>query len=146
MDENSTTASTMKMMNNTMPIMSAVFCLTLPVGLGIYWIAGAAVRSVQQVIINKQLDKMNVDEIIKKNMEKLNEKREKQGLGPAQINSNARQSTQNIDRGLRAVPRPDLQKQASSLPADAAGKKKARPGSLAEKANMVQEYNEKHGK
>lgn len=35
--ENSMAAS-MKMMNTMMPIMSAVFCFTLPAGMGIYWV------------------------------------------------------------------------------------------------------------
>ena len=37
----------MRSMNTVMPIMSAVFCFTLPVGIGIYWIIGAVVRSIQ---------------------------------------------------------------------------------------------------
>ncbi|MEO2717464.1 membrane protein insertase YidC, partial [Blautia wexlerae] len=41
--------NSMKTMNMVMPLMSAVFCFTFPVGLGIYWVASAAVRSVQQV-------------------------------------------------------------------------------------------------
>nr|MCR5777638.1 YidC/Oxa1 family membrane protein insertase [Lachnospiraceae bacterium] len=48
---NDSTASMMKSMNVTMPLMSAFFCLSLPCGMGIYWIAGAVVRSIQQVII-----------------------------------------------------------------------------------------------
>ena len=68
--QNDTMASTMKTMNTVMPIMSAVFCFTLPVGMGIYWIAGAVVRCVQQIIINKSIDKIDVDEIVKKNLEK----------------------------------------------------------------------------
>ena len=60
----------MKMMNTMMPIMSAFFCYTLPAGMGLYWIAGSVVRSVQQVVINKHIDKMDIDEVIKKNKEK----------------------------------------------------------------------------
>ncbi len=41
--------NSMKTMNTVMPLMSAVFCFTFPVGLGIYWVASAAVRSVQQL-------------------------------------------------------------------------------------------------
>ena len=46
-DSNSAMNSSMKTMNTVMPLMSAVFCFTFPVGLGIYWIASAVVRSVQ---------------------------------------------------------------------------------------------------
>ena len=50
--------NSMKTMNMVMPLMSAVFCFTFPVGLGIYWVASAAVRSVQQVIIKKKWTKL----------------------------------------------------------------------------------------
>ena len=58
-------ASSMKTMNTIMPIMSAIFCYTLPAGMGIYWIAGAVVRTIQQIVINKHIDKMDVDEMMK---------------------------------------------------------------------------------
>ena len=53
-----TMASSMKMVNNMMPLMSVFFCFTLPAGMGIYWIAGAVVRSVQQVVVNKHIESM----------------------------------------------------------------------------------------
>lgn len=72
--------ASMKMMNNVMPLMSVVFCFTLPTGLGIYWVASAVVRMIQQIIVNKQIDKIDLDEMIQKNVEKNNEKRKKMGL------------------------------------------------------------------
>ena len=56
--------NSMKTMNMVMPLMSAVFCFTFPVGLGIYWVASAAVRSVQQFIINKKMDKIDIQVLI----------------------------------------------------------------------------------
>ena len=56
--EENTMASSMKMMNNMMPLMSVFFCLSLPIGLGIYWIAGAVFRSIQQVVVNRHMEKM----------------------------------------------------------------------------------------
>ncbi len=149
-----TTAQTMKTMNNVMPIMSAVFCLTLPVGLGIYWIAGAVVRSVQQVVINKRVDKIDIEELAKQNMEKLNRKREKQGLSAEKMKTNATVSTRNIDTNTSSVKsdrqkrNEELQKKASQI-SESAGStknKKAREGSIASKAMMVQDYNEAHRK
>ena len=58
---------------------SFVMCFTVPVGLGIYWIAGAVVRSVQQFFLNKHFEKINLEDIIKKNQEKAKKKREKMG-------------------------------------------------------------------
>lgn len=60
----------MKMMNRTMPLFSLVMCFTVPVGLGIYWIASAVVRSIQQFFLNKHFDKIDLDDIIAKNQEK----------------------------------------------------------------------------
>ena len=70
-----TMASSMKTMNMIMPIMSAVFCYTLPAGMGLYWVAGAVVRSIQQIVINKHIDKIDLDELIKKNEEKSQKRR-----------------------------------------------------------------------
>ena len=49
-DEENAMAQTMNSMNTFMPLMSAFFCLTLPVGIGIYWIIGAVVRVVQMPV------------------------------------------------------------------------------------------------
>lgn len=76
-DMTDTMASSMKTMNMIMPIMSAFFCYTLPAGLGLYWISGSLVRSVQQVVINKHIDKMDLDEVIAKNADKSAKKMEK---------------------------------------------------------------------
>ena len=145
-------AGTMKTMNTVMPLMSAVFCLTLPVGLGIYWIAGAVVRSIQQVVINKHIDKMDMDEIMKKNLEKMNKKRAKQGLPPQRMNENAKISTRNINtntvyaNNAKKNTKADIQKHAGNIP-DTSGKvSNAKPGSLAAKAQMVKQYNETHSK
>ena len=144
-------SQTMKSMNTVMPLMSAVFCLSLPVGLGIYWIAGAVIRSIQQIVINKQLDKMDIDELAKKNMEKLNEKRAKKGLPPEKMNANAHISTRNIDTGSKhqvsASKRAELQKKASEISTDSnTDSSNIKPGSLAAKANLVKKYNDSHTK
>ncbi len=145
-------ANTMKTMNNIMPIMSAFFCLTLPVGLGIYWIAGAVVRSVQQIVINKKIDKIDMDELMKQNLEKINKKREKQGLPPEKMTNNANIKTRNIDATISKKydtgKKAKLQQEAANVDSSAVtdSGKKAKPGSLASKAMMVKEYNEKNMK
>ena len=139
-----TMAATMKSMNVMMPIMSAIFCFTLPVGMGIYWIAGAVIRSIQQLIVNKHIDKMDLDDIVKKNVEKANKKRAKQGLPPQKITNTAKLNTKTIDR-----PQPTKEERAQKIQNATDYYKnttKAKPGSLASKAQMVQQYNEKHAK
>ena len=139
-----TMAATMKSMNVMMPIMSAVFCFTLPVGMGIYWIIGAVVRSIQQLVVNKHIDKMDLDDIVKKNIKKANKKRAKKGLPPQKITNTAKLNAKTIDR-----PQPSKEDRAEKIQNATDYYKnttKAKPGSLASKAQMVQQYNEKHAK
>ena len=139
-----TMAATMKSMNVMMPIMSAVFGFTRPVGMGIYWIIGAVVRSIQQLVVNKHIDKMDLDDIVKKNIEKANKKRAKKGLPPQKITNTAKLNAKTIDR-----PQPSKEDRAEKIQNATDYYKnttKAKPGSLASKAQMVQQYNEKHAK
>ena len=144
--------SSLKTMNTIMPIMSAVFCFTLPVGMGLYWVIGAVIRSVIQIVLNKRIDRIDIDQMVKDNLEKLNEKRAKQGLPPQQIQSNATLSTRNIGAKEELSNDQKLKKQAER----AASVKDStdyynnsnisKPGSLASKANMVKMFNEKNNK
>ncbi len=141
-------ASSMKTMNYMMPIMSAIFCYTLPAGMGLYWVAGAVVRSIQQVVINKHIDKMDLDEVIKKNVEKRNKKLAKAGIDPNKINSYANMSTRNIASKANSSTSQmtQAQKDAAVKNSTEYYNKNAKPGSLASKANMVKQYNEKNNR
>lgn len=143
----STMEASMKSMNTIMPVMSAVFCFSFPVGIGIYWVIGAVIRSVQQVFLNKKMDTMDMEEYIKKNQEKARKKMEKRGISPEKINQQARMNVKNIQ--------PTSQKKGMSVEERAAQVKKSteyynntnyKPGSLASKANMVKQFDEKNKK
>ena len=136
-----TMAASMKSMNMMMPLMSAVFCFSLPVGMGIYWIAGAVIRSIQQIAINKHLDKMDMDEIIEKNAEKAKQKIEKSKkiYESAGIANNAKLSTKAIINNDKADENKNKVQEN-----DGSSKSVTKPGSLAAKANMVKNYNESH--
>ncbi len=147
--------SSMKMMNNIMPIMSAFFCYTLPAGMGLYWVAGSVVRSVQQVVINKYIDKMDMDAVIKKNIEKRDAKLRKKGIDPSKLNNYATMNTRNVKPSTppvnkakpKAVEMTQEQKdEAMRKATDYYNKNAAKPGSLAAKANMVKDYNERNNK
>lgn len=135
--------ASMKTMNMMMPIMSAVFCFTLPSCLGIYWIAGAVVRTIQQVVINKHIDKIDFDEVIKKNLEKEEEKRKKKGVSQSVVNSAARMNTRtissraNVNSGISNKEKEEAYKNAIEK-----GRSNAKPGSITAKANMVRDFNE----
>ena len=54
------------------------------------------IRSIQQVMVNRHIDSMDLDALIEKNMEKQNKKREKMGLPPQKITNQAKSNVRNI--------------------------------------------------
>ena len=142
-------ASSMKMMNTMMPLMSFVMVFSLPVGMGIYWIVGAVIRSVQQVVINKHIENLDLDKVIEKNMEKAKKKRAKKGIPENQISSVARMNTRSLkDKATITSDGSDKRqnKKAENYQTPVNYSKDAKPGSLAAKANMVKEFNERNNK
>ena len=136
-------AQSMKTMNVMMPLMSAFFCFTLPAGMGLYWIAGSVVRSIQQIVINRHIDKMDIDALIKKNEEKYKKKMEKIGVASSQLNNYASMNTKNVSSKSSLT---QDQKEEALKKANEYYSQNAKPGSIAAKANMVKEYNEKNNK
>ena len=65
-------AASMKMTMYIMPLMSAFIAISVPAGLGLYWIATAVVQTIITVFINRYYDKLGADEIVKRNVEKRN--------------------------------------------------------------------------
>lgn len=93
-------AKQMKTMSTIMPIISVVFSIMLPVGLGIYWIANSLLMGIQQIFMNKYIDKIGIENIVSKNIERNKEKIEKQkmkeGINPATVTKAANLNTKNI--------------------------------------------------
>ena len=149
-EQQNTMAQSMKTMNMIMPIMSAVFCYTLPAGMGLYWVAGAVVRSIQQIIINKHIDKIDLDELIKKNEEKAKKKMEKAGVRVSQMSAYANMNTKNVNSmaSKSSVKSSMSQEEKDELVKKSTEyyNKNAKPGSMMAKANMVRQYNEKNNK
>lgn len=138
-------AQQMKMMNQIMPLFSLVMCFTVSVGLGIYWIAGAVFRAIQQFFLNKHFEKMDLEDIISKNQEKAKKKREKMGITEKQISNAAKINTKKIDDNAGKVPMTSDEKE-SQLEKAREAKSHAKPGSMAAKANMVRDFNEKNSR
>lgn len=145
-DQNNAMNGSMKMMNTVMPLMSAVFCFTFPVGLGIYWIASAVVRSIQQFVINRHMDKIDVNELVNENMKKMEKKREKAGLPPQKITNQAHQSVKNINKIDKGQSNKDIDERAKKVEESYQKAANAKPGSITAKANMVRDYNERNKK
>lgn len=137
-------AQTMKTMNFMMPLMSAFFCFSLPIGMGIYWIAGAVIRCIQQVIINKHIDKMDIDEVIKKNAGKAKKKIEKQRANAEKMSSYANMSTRNISTIANSANSLSKEEKEAAYEKAMTKNSNAKPGSIAAKANMVRDYNAKN--
>lgn len=149
-DEENPSAAMMKSMNIYMPLMSVFFCFSFPLGIGLYWVASSMLQVVQQIGVNAYLSKVDIDELIKKNVEKANKKRARKGLPPQKVNMNAGQTLKSLQA---AEQREEAARTAKIEKTKAIVKEStdyynrdAKPGSLAAKANMVQKYNEKHKK
>ncbi len=155
----------MKMMNYFMPIYSFFIVFFLPVGVGVYWIAGAVIRLIQQVVINHHLDKIDLAELVEKNAKKNEEKNkkriEKKGVSGNTISNAARINTRQIETEKKktmsekaaSVSKSSSSKTSSSKSSsskasskDNSSGKKYKEGSMAAIANKVKEYNEKNSR
>lgn len=135
-----TTAATMKSMNLMMPLMSAFFCLTLPVGIGIYWIAGAVIRTLEQIFINRRLNNIDMDELVRKNKAAAEKKLEKKKeVSSSQVSANVNRNTKKISSVARNV-------KSSDETAVQNASRNYKEGSIAAKANMVSRLDEKKKK
>ena len=139
-------AGQMKMMNYMMPLYSVFIVFFLPVGVGIYWIAGSLIRSFQQFLLNKHFDKMDLEKIIKENQAKATAKNkkkiEKKGVAGDQITNAAKLNTRNIQYRSMA----DKAASVSSKDMKQDTNKKYKEGSMASKANLVKDFNNKNTK
>ncbi|MBQ9030632.1 MAG: YidC/Oxa1 family membrane protein insertase [Parasporobacterium sp.] len=141
------TAASMKTMNLMMPLISVFFCFTLNASIGLYWCISSLFQVVLQIIINKHYRKIDMDEFIKINMEKAEEKakkkREKKGVSGSQLSQAANTSTKNMQS---QAPRSIADKANVNVSGSSKASSTPPPAnSLAAKAGLVQKYNEEHG-
>lgn len=137
-------AQSMKMMNNILPIMSVVFCFMFSTCIGVYWIMSSLMTLIIQVLVNRYMDKMDINDVVKKNMEKVNAKRAKQGLPPQKISTVANMTTKTVNENKeltdkRKQNRDDKIKQSTEYYKNSS----SNPNSLSAKANMVKMYDER---
>ena len=144
-DQAAQMANSMKTMNMMMPLMSAFFCFTLPAGMGIYWIAGAVVRTIQQIAINKHIDKMDIDAEIEKNTAKYQKKLEAQKSTPG-MNMYANMNTRNLSGSVNSKLTQAEKDAGIKKASDIYNSGKASKTSLLARANMVKEFDNKNNK
>ena len=154
------TAQTMKTMNTIFPLMSVFFCFTFPCYIGVYWVANSVFRVIIQFFINKKVNNTDVNELVRQNIEKKNKKRARKGLPPLSEKT-VEKNIEELERkyGMAGGYSAPAQTRMAASPARNmvdAGKqvnnteyynsRAAKPGSMAAKAQMVKEYNEKNAK
>lgn len=128
----------MRTMNLMMPLMSFFITFTVPVGLGLYWLTGGFIRAGQQFLLNKHFEKIDLNEIIEKNKEKAQKKKEERGIRREQLMQNANMNTRKTlsEKAKLASNNEEVLERAAEY------RSNAKPGSLASKANLVKEFNE----
>ena len=123
-----------KMMNYFMPVMSGFFCLSLNIGIGLYWIMGSLFRIFQAIFINRKIDKIDMDTLVEQNKEKAAKKSEKLKERNKQMEEYARTRTSSIKSAS------SYNNQDSSKGSDHSGRttsnKKYKEGSIASIAHM----------
>lgn len=144
-----TMGSTMKTMNIVMPLMSVFFCFTFSAGIGVYWIASSVVQILIQLIVNKYMERIDINQMVEKNIEKANVKRVKKGQKPLKAKAVMSVRTIEEERELEQKKSAELKERVSKQVEKSTeyySSTQKKKGKLASKAGMVQQYNEKSEK
>ncbi len=138
-------ASSMKVMNFLMPLMSIYMCWILSAGIGLYWMAGSLIMMLQQVFINIHMKKVDVNDIVEANKEKAAKKaekrKEKKGIYREKVLEASQTNTRSMtgNSGMTASEKEEKIRKAKEAMA-------SKEGSIASKAKLVNEYNKKNDK
>lgn len=134
--EDNPMGNSMKVMNVMLPLMSAFIAISVPSGLGFYWALSGIIQMITQLCLNAYFNKVDIQDIINANVEKMNKKKEKMGIDVNKVTTTASTST----KGIKSKTNVNNNKSNSS------GSVKYKQGSMAAKANMVKEFNDKNRK
>lgn len=149
MDGNNPAAASMKVMNTFMPLFSGFICLTLPIGIGIYWVAGSVFQIIQQFAINKHFEKIDIDVLVEQSVEKA-KKKKKHFDYEKTLEELAKQQTKSIgDKAGASANNNSVKNKANSNVNNKASENadsmnnniNYKPGSIAEKANLLKGMN-----
>lgn len=135
--EDNPMGNSMKVMNVVLPLMSAFISLSVPAGLGLYWVCNGIFQIIQQVGVNAYFKKVDVNDIIKDNVKRMNKKKERRGIDPNKVSSLASTNTKSISNKSNVKTNNSASDNTS---------KKYKSGSMAAKANMVKDFNDKNRK
>lgn len=127
--------NSMKVMNVVLPLFSAFIAYTVPAGVGLYWVCLGLFQIVTQVIVNAYFKKVDLQDIIDKNVEKMKKKKERMGVDTSKVSSAASTNTKSINSKAK------INVSKAEEP-----ERSYKKGSIAEKANMVKKMNDKNRK
>ena len=159
-DKNDPTVKMTKGMMIYMPIMSAFISFGVPAGLGLYWAIGSLVMWIQQILINRHLDRMDVEKFIAKNRAKAEKKAAKgkksfmQKMAEIEAkNAGVPDETEENQRSISDIASISTKKVLSKATTASDGKSisdlesptqtDAKMGSIASKANIMLHYEDK---
>ena len=98
-------------------------------------------------MINRLLDRMDINDLINENMKKLEKKRTKEGLPPQKITNQANQSTKNINTKIdKGSSNANAEERARKVEESYQKARNAKAGSITAKANMVRDFDERNKK
>lgn len=141
------TASAMSSMNVVMPIMSGFFCVTFPIGIGIYWIASSAFAIIQQFFVNKYMDRIDVDELIKNNLSKQSKRKKYAEAAGVSLEDLAKKQTRSIDSvaKINTNTKTDDEDDVMTQETERKSQQTNNPGSISEIANLLKNRNSDKG-
>jgi len=141
-DKKNDAPNPMASMNVVMPIMSGFFCLMLPIGVGLYWIANSLFSIIQQFFVNKRLDRMDIDEYVVQSQEKAKNKlMKKASSSGTSIQELAKKQTKSIE----SVSDKDKDSDNEEIDNDASNDNAYKPTSISEIANLLKNRNNDKG-
>lgn len=149
MEDDNPAAGTSKTMMMTMPLVSFFMCITLPAAIGIYWAASAAIGVIQQYAIDLYYDHADMNKIIEKQREKAAKKKAKK-KGKPSLQERMMQmgmDPEELERQKSALGQGSKVKNAANVNTknvNAVNNNK-KGGSIASKANIMKDFDDKGG-
>ncbi|MBO4478374.1 MAG: membrane protein insertase YidC [Lachnospiraceae bacterium] len=142
-EEENAFVQSMNTMVKIMPVISIVFCFMFPTCIGVYWIISSLVQLIIQICVNNYMDKLDINDVVAKNVEKMNAKRARMGLSPMKVTKVAN-ITQQLEEDQAAEEARAKKREEQIKASTEYYKSTTGTGRLSSKANMVAQYNEKN--
>lgn len=150
-----TADSMMKSMMTTMPVMSALICITMPAGIGIYWAVGAFISIIIQIGTNIYFKHMDIEKLIEKQVAKAEKKKAKRGdkktfmermMDTSEEAQRELEKQQAMKKNASSSLKSYVPSEKSQQTATNKSGKKYKKGSIGANANIMMNYNNREEK